>query len=313
MNARVRRLCVQLALVLAGGGCGEHEPIEPEPLRLAVVMPLHERENLPNIEWAVENINAGGGVAGRPLAIDYYDVDPQQDLVPLATELANDDEHLAVIGPPGSESLAAVADIFIAAGKPIVSTTSTSDDLLRAYGGDGTIWRTRESDIAQVELIVRLARDGGAQKLALLTSLEPSTYTFFAWTGFFARELGYGEDALEIIAVDPTKDCLDGVEQALASAPDMLVVAASRPEQLECIVSSLPVAEQRPRVLLADTGLESKGSAPRVTSRSSRRFAPDSPAPSWPRMDRASTTPCCCSPTRSSAPRASVAPRCSTP
>lgn len=255
MLARAHRLCALLGLVLAAGACSEHEPIEPEPLRLAVVLPLHDREELPNIEWAIENINTAGGVAGRSLAVDYFDV-PPEELLELATELANDDEHVAVIGPAGSQGLMDVADIFVTAGKPIVSTTSTSDDLLRAYGGEGTIWRTRESDIAQVELLVRLARDGGAQKIALLTSLEPSTYTFFAWTGFFARELGYAEGALEIISVDPTQDCLAGVEQSLASGPDMLVVAASRPEQLECIVSSLPPPEQRPRVMLADTGLD---------------------------------------------------------
>ncbi|MCB9568690.1 MAG: ABC transporter substrate-binding protein [Myxococcales bacterium] len=245
-----------LVFALAAGCGGDDEPA-PEPLRIAVVMPLQEgASELPNFEWALEAVNAAGGAAGRPLVLDYYDPNTQ-DLDALADELAADDEHVAVIGPAGSAALAQVADRFVAADKPLVSTTSTSDDLLRAYGGKGAIWRTRESDIAQTELLVRHARAGGAKKIALLTSLDVSGYTFFAWFGFFARELGFADEDVAIVTFASEEPCNDRVMEALAGAPDFLFVAPGSPIEMECVARSLPPSGQpRPRIVFADTGLD---------------------------------------------------------
>lgn len=244
-----------LTAALWGASCGD-PGAAPEPLRIAVLMPTFGAESLPDFEWALANVNAAGGVAGRPLALDY--IDPtDQDLYGLAAALAEDDEHVAVIGPPGSAGLAAVADLFVAEDKPIVSTTSTSDDLLRAYGGKGPIWRTRESDIAQTELLVRFARGSGAQRIALLTALDVAGYTFFAWFGFFAREIGYADDDVTIVALAAQEPCEARVKEALAAMPEVLFVAAGAPMDIECVVSSLPPAGQpRPRIVFADTGLD---------------------------------------------------------
>ena len=86
----------------------------------------------------------------------------------------------------GSDLLAAVADSFLAVNKPIVSTTSAAAEILRAYGGKGVVWRTRQSDIAQTELLVRIAKDEGRKRIALLSTLDSGGYTFFSWFGFFA-------------------------------------------------------------------------------------------------------------------------------
>ncbi len=238
--------------------CGEATPA-PEPLRIAVLMPVpvaSATDGLPTLEWALEAINAAGGVAGRPLALEY--VDPASDeITALGEQLANDERYVAVIGPPGSAALQSVAPAFVAASKPIVSTTSTSDDLLRAYGGKGAIWRTRESDIAQTELLVRFARDSGGQRIALLSSLAVGGHSFFAWFGFFASELGFAEDQVEIVALPDDAPCQAAVMEAVESGAEILFVAAETPEQLDCVVRSLPPMNQpRPRVILADTGLD---------------------------------------------------------
>ncbi|MEZ4453701.1 MAG: C13 family peptidase [Nannocystaceae bacterium] len=246
---------ITLTAALWGASCGDPEPA-PEPLRIAVLMPTFGAASLPDFEWALARVNGAGGVAGRPLALDY--VDPtDQDLVALASALAEDDEHVAVIGPPGSAGLAAVADLFVAADKPIVSTTSTSDDLLRAYGGKGPIWRTRESDIAQTELLVRFARGDGAQRIALLTSLDVAGYSFFAWFGFFAREIGYADEDVTIVALGEAQPCEARVKEALDAMPDVLFVAPGAPQEIECVIRSLPPAGQpRARIVFADTGLD---------------------------------------------------------
>lgn len=244
-------------LLALAAGCGGDDAPAPEPLRIAVVMPRQgDAAELPNFEWALEAVNAAGGAAGRPLALDYYDPG-DYDLEALATELAEDEAHVAVIGPPGSAALAAVADRFVAADKPLVSTTSTSDDLLRAYGGKGAIWRTRESDIAQTELLVRYARGGGAKRIGLLTSLDVSGYTFFAWFGFFARELGFADDDVSIITLASDAPCEARVMAAIEGAPDFLFVAPGSPMDMACVARSLPPDGQpRPRIVFADTGLD---------------------------------------------------------
>jgi ABC-type branched-subunit amino acid transport system substrate-binding protein len=242
-----------------GGGAGG----APEPLRIAVAMSAPQASTsdagiMPDFEWALENINAAGGVAGRSLALEYIDPDGR-DLDTLGTELANDARYVAAVAPPGSSGLQKVADAFVAARKPIVSPTSTSDDLLRAYGGDGAVWRTRESDIAQTELLVRWAKGGSAKRLTLLTSLDVSGYTFFTWFGFFARELGYAESDVNLVAL-PDGACDDALKQAVDTKPDILFVAAGNVEQLKCVAKGRPHG-QAPgipnlRTVFADTGLD---------------------------------------------------------
>lgn len=245
-----------LAHLLALASCGDGEA-PAEPLRVAVLMPVQgDLGSSPNLEWAVAEVNAAGGVAGRPLALDYFDPDAA-DLPAIVDALIADDAHVAVIGPPGSIALAAVADAFVAAQVPIVSTTSTSDDLLRAYGGKGAIWRTRESDVAQTELLVRHARRVGAERIALLTSLEAPGATFFGWFGFFARELGYPEDQVTIVPLRSKAPCDAQVVEALAGEPDVLFIAPGSPAEMLCVAGRLPpIGAPRPRVIFADTGLD---------------------------------------------------------
>jgi hypothetical protein len=208
------------------------------------------------MEWALENVNAAGGVAGREIALDYID-GAGQDLAALGEKLADEDDYVAVISPPGSAGLAQVAGSFIDHSKPIVSTTSTSDDLLRAYGGKGPIWRTRESDIAQTELLVRFAKENGSKRVALLSSLDVGGYTFFSWFGFFAGEIGYPEDDIHIVALEAMQPCDAKVAEALSTMPDFLFVAAGAPKDLECVVKHLPPPGMpRPRIVIADTGLD---------------------------------------------------------
>lgn len=210
----------------------------------------------PNIDWAIENINAAGGVAGRPLAVDYYDSSAMNH-VELATQLASDERYLAVIGPAGSQALFEVADLFIEKQKPLVSFTSAAADLLRAYGGKGVIWRTRQSDIAQTELLIRYAKQRGAQKLALLTSLAAPGSSFFSWFGFFAKEYGYSDQNVKITTMADGQTCDTPLQTALASPSDILFVAIGSVDQQSCVATAYAkLAAPRPRLVMADTGFD---------------------------------------------------------
>lgn len=190
-------LCLALSLAISLlGACGGPAP-EPDPrLHIAVLMPPppgSPQGTRPAMEWALEGIASAGGIAGRQLALDYVPYDPMQGADALrrtAERVAADPAYVAAIGPGTSADLVTIADLFLAADKPLVSFTSTAADVLRAYGGRGFLFRTRESDIAQAELLVRYAREQGAARLALVTSLAVDGYSFFSWFGFFARDRG---------------------------------------------------------------------------------------------------------------------------
>lgn len=244
------------ALFLAG--CGPDGPV-----RVALFMPPVADRNTPTepaLQWVADMVNDAGGIDGRTLVFDDVAYDPtlgEASILAAAESLAADDSHVAVIGPGTSDDLFWVADTFVAHKKPIVSFTSAGAELFRAYGGNGFIWRTRESDIAQTELLVRFAKERSAQRIALVSTLDQNGYSFFSWFGFFAREIGYANDSVTIKALtDPTK-CLDTVMSAMAAQPNILFVAVSNPNEIQCVIQAAsPMGGPKPLIVLADTGLD---------------------------------------------------------
>lgn len=260
------RLAVALALVVGlAAGCGPKKPLRiavtvPSPSGIPGIDPPTEMSPHPNISWAVERVNAAGGAAGHMLSLEFFDwsagTQGNEGERARATALATDENYTAVIGPGSSTVLLAVADLFVAAKKPIVSPMSAAADVLRAYGGQGAVWRTRQSDIAQTELLVHIARELNAKQIALISTLDSGGATFFSWFGFFAKELDYPDDAVNIAAIDPSAPCDDAVTAALTKKPEVVFVAAGDPMALECIGHRLATLPMRPRVVFADTGFD---------------------------------------------------------
>lgn len=273
--AVITRCCplwVWVVMICVLTACGP----EIEPLRIAVLMGISAPPEMgqtgtmpnmmtpgtkalahPNMDWALESVNAAGGVAGRSLLLEYFDFTGKDltEIIEISKGVASNDHYVAAIAPPGSDLLAAVADSYLAANKPLVSTTSASAEILRAYGGKGVIWRTRQSDIAQTELLVRIAKQEGMKHLALISTLDSGGYTFFSWFGFFAKELGYTDDAVSISAFAKGEPCDLAVQSAINSSPDIVFVAAGASLEQECVIRKLA---QTPglSVMLADTGLD---------------------------------------------------------
>lgn len=256
-----RHACVPLlllsSLLLAGSACSP-----PPDLRIAVMMPpLPGGATRNALQWAVQNVNAAGGIWGRTLVAEEVSIDPMADPTKQsqqASQVASDDRYVAVIGIGSSETLAATADLFVEHRKPVVSFNSAAADILRAYGGKGWIWRTRESDIGQTELLAYFAAKQGAQRISLVTSTSLSGQTFLSWFGFFARDLGYAADRIRIDVIEPSAGCEAAMARALSPKPDMLFVAGSTPTDFECAVryARRPEETSRPRIVFADTGLD---------------------------------------------------------
>lgn len=237
------------------------------PVKVAVFMPsLSEQPatTAPALQWVADSVNAAGGINGRTLTFESTPYDPRlgdDSVVAAGESLAANDDYVAAIGPGTSEQLFLVADSFLKHKKPLISFTSAGAELFRAYGGKGFLWRTRESDIAQAELLVRLARERGATRIALVTTLDQDGYSFFSWFGFFARELGYANDAVTIEVLTDPANCLQTVTKALENKPEILFVAVGNPNEVQCVIETatpMPpmMGVTRPPIVIADTGLD---------------------------------------------------------
>lgn len=240
-------LVATLALVL--GGCSSDAP-----LRVGVLLPLSGSGDVgwrEPLEFALDNINRSGGPAGRPIELVYSDT-ATGDLRELSARFLDDDSIVAVIGPDISSGLQEIAGRFVQTKKPLVSPSATAGDIFRAFGGLRFIWRTVESDIAQVQTMLLLGTRGGARNVALVASADTYGSTFFDWFGFFATELAL--DVSGLVSCDPSDaDCGPCVSQALAAQPEVLFVASSLPSVIECIARSARAASPSTRLFFSDS------------------------------------------------------------
>lgn len=243
-----------LALSALTGACGSDAEAPQPPLRVGVMLPMTGADN---IDWrepldlAQGNIQHAGGPAGRDFELVYQDT-ATLGLAAASTALLSDPSILAVIGPDTSSGLMNIAPSFVAAHKTLLSPSATSGDIFRAFGGSSYIWRTVQSDVAQVKTMLLLATGAGAKKVALVTSNDAYGTTFFDWIGFFATELDIEVTAL--VRYDSTNECDTFVAQALAGKPDTLLVAPSSAGDSICIVRSARKLSPATNLLFSDAG-----------------------------------------------------------
>jgi len=105
---------------------------------------------------------------------------------------------------------------------------ATASDILRAYGGKGYIWRTCQSDVAQVRSILYELSTRDVTRVSLIYTEDDYGRTFLEWAGFFCTELGI--ELLHNVAYSPAAAPADVLAQALSGDPQYIVTAVY-PEQ----------------------------------------------------------------------------------
>ena len=275
---RLRLLAISV-LVAFGSmsiGCGtnapEKAPVKPVlvgsgPLRIGLLFPSGLTGERLELTYVRDLVNGLGGVAGgRPLEFVNIDYNPditaagqREDLLAKAQGLIDDPSIAAVIGPGLSTDVEAVAPLFVGAEKVMISPISTSDEILRAYGGAGFVWRTKQSDIGQSELLVSYAKRVRAGKLEVITSLGIDGQTFWRWLPFFATEYGFGPSSVHVNEYKDGEACDDAANAAFARDPDMVIIGAAPEPALGCIMgkwSAYRTAHpgRNPRLVFADMG-----------------------------------------------------------
>ncbi|HEX6738711.1 MAG TPA: ABC transporter substrate-binding protein, partial [Vicinamibacteria bacterium] len=153
-------------------------PAPPGSVALAAVFPTAGRYALSGVQslngarLAVEDLNAAGGVAGRPLALLEYRtgsffLDARQ-----AARLAADAGALAIVGSNSSDLSMAIAQEAEARGLVQISNVSTAQDLTwdPATGLDRPfVFRVCSTDVVMGTLLAAFARQElGARRAAVL-------------------------------------------------------------------------------------------------------------------------------------------------
>jgi branched-chain amino acid transport system substrate-binding protein len=109
------------------------------------------------IQFAVEQVNAAGGVKGRKVELRTYDSQGRlEDSVSAAQRLVNKDKVLLILGEVSSSASLAIADVAQTARVPMVTPSSTHPDVTRK--GD-YIFRTCFIDPFQGQAMARFARE----------------------------------------------------------------------------------------------------------------------------------------------------------
>jgi branched-chain amino acid transport system substrate-binding protein len=109
------------------------------------------------IQFAVEQVNAAGGVKGRKVELRAYDSQGRlEDSVSAAQRLVSKDRVLLILGEVSSSSSLAIADVAQAARVPMVTPSATHPDVTRK--GD-YIFRTCFIDPFQGQAMARFARE----------------------------------------------------------------------------------------------------------------------------------------------------------
>lgn len=227
------------------------EPVRPDGDGLDIVALLPRTGDLgflgaattAAVELAVEDVDAAGGVLGRPVRLAH--VDSAEGTVGVAEAALA--EHLAagadaVVGPLSSSVAAAVLPSIAASGAVLVTPGATAS-ALDTVDGAGRLFRTIAAEAVQGRALAELVRDDGVRDVGLVVRADDHgravasafTDTFTAGGGRIAHRLDRDPSA-EAVQLGPlaTADVDAAVLVGLAdTAPvvDALVEAGLGPRK----------------------------------------------------------------------------------
>lgn len=214
-------LTVAAALPLALGGCGG--VADGRPIRIGAPGPWSSGSNTTQrhgIELAVTEINARGGVRGRPLETVFPDDGADAGrAVAIAGELLDDASIVAVVGHVNSGTLLAASRLYDGR-LPAVAATATSPDL---SGASPWVFRVVPSDSLAGASLARAATSLHWRRAAVL--YENDSYGRGLARAFAAEYKG------TLVSMDPVSRATEDYEPYVAfyrrQAPDVVFVASS--------------------------------------------------------------------------------------
>lgn len=181
-------LAMMLALVACGGGNtgknnggaaggnttgGDTAGGDTTPIKVGLFGPMSGANaavgtsQKEGVDLAVKEINAAGGINGRPIEIvSYDDENDATTAVSVVNKLINSDEVCAVIGSVNSSVTLAAMEVTQDAGMPHLTAISSGAAITTS--GYEYIVRVQASDLLQAEAVVNYAINAGYQKIGLM-------------------------------------------------------------------------------------------------------------------------------------------------
>jgi branched-chain amino acid transport system substrate-binding protein len=195
---RLTRVLLLLPLL---AGCPAKKAPGPDPVLLGEVGALTGAEasfglfTRDGIALAVEEVNADGGIAGRPVQVRVYDSQSRpEEAAAAAQRLVSGDHVVAVLGEAASSNSLAMAPIAQAAQVPMISPSSTNPRVTQV--GD-FIFRACFLDDAQGAAMARYARATASfERVALFTEVS-SAYSRGLSEVFAARFSALGGQVVD--------------------------------------------------------------------------------------------------------------------
>jgi len=123
------------------------------------------------VQIAVDEINAAGGVNGKPVSLAYADDGTSPDVASTSLDtLVTSDKVNAILGPASSTTALGILDKVKSAGVLACSGSSTSAQLSQPGGAaGGFFFRTAPSDKLQGPALAQLILGDNKTKVAILT------------------------------------------------------------------------------------------------------------------------------------------------
>ncbi len=224
---KISRLVLVFSIILLTHGVFGDAPgiesLQADQYRIGVLLPASGDSAMDfyeTLHWTVAGLEKEGVGSIELVSIDTSTV-PIGD---AAKEMLADPDIRVVIGPATSEEVFQIAPDFIAAKKLLITPSATSGEIADLFGESGYVWRTTGGDRIQIQLIMDLVAERGAESVALL--YENNTYgrTFADWSLYYARE--YGISHAGSVPFSGEREISSLLNLIISKKPDYLIVAA---------------------------------------------------------------------------------------
>jgi len=251
----IYKITLAFFLFLALSSCTKMTSPEVKPtLKIGVMLPYtgdYASEWDHALDWAVENINLAGGIAGCNIELVKQDI-AKKDLIAVAEEFISNEEIKAVIGPLTSSDVFELAPQFISGRKILMAPVASSANISRAFAGKKFFWRLAEPDISQTKTLLLLAQSEGARTVGLITEDTPYGASFEDWFGYFATELGLEVAGIHVMETADTLECKTAWDELILKNPDVVIASLSSPAQNSALARSFRSNGQQSRLLFSD-------------------------------------------------------------
>jgi branched-chain amino acid transport system substrate-binding protein len=191
----------------------------PETGSLVILGP----QQIAAVKLAVQDINAAGGVLGKPAQLEESDSgDSSTDIATQSVNRLIGDNVDAIVGAASSAVTLNVIDKVTGSGVLMISGSATSTKL-QDYQDHGLFFRTAPSDVYQGRVVADTALDDGAQTMGIL-ALQDAYGTSLATQAGSVFTDGGGKVVVQKI-YDPKASEFSAEVAALKAAnPDAMVL-----------------------------------------------------------------------------------------